>query len=447
MAKEGNVFIKKEPFRNMLTHVLRFGSYALEKTEEVMGLCFGNFDSIENKVIIENAIPIMHGLAVSVGFSKEQIELFRQIESQYKEIIIGWYISRPGWGLDFTDITIANHKFFQNEKTPYSFCIVFDHTLMGKDGNLGFEIFRLDDYSKAEKYHTVSYEIEAPTTLDYFKWVQKFMEDFQKKSPLLIKEVNEFVEKVPEDLQEIPKTDEVQLSEEELEDVSQITPLISNFQLGLEKFSEMFMDMIKTQINDWINDISQGASKGTDYMSKAVSKMKEAVSSGLVKVDNWFNRTLNDSVNEFKNSVSKYVNKRIEDNKGFTEDISKTKDNLINDLNTLIDDNIKKLNNELETLINSTREKFEETKQINLKIEESLGNLQTFITNTNNQTNILAQNIEKRIETSMTPLQTNTNEKIEKLRTELQPFTEYNSEIKNLLENLQKIVTDFRNLT
>jgi hypothetical protein len=293
----------------------------------------------------------------------------------------------------------------------------------------------------------VPYEIEVPTTLEYFKWVQKFMEDFQKKTPLLIKEVNEFVEKVPGELQEIPITDEMQLSEEEIEDLSQITPLISSFQLGSEKFSEVFIDVIKTQINDWINDISQGASKGTNYISKAVSKMKEAISSGLVKVDNWFNRTLNDSVNEFKNSVSKYVNKRIEDNKGFTEDISKIKDNLINDLNILIDDSIKKLNSEMETIVNSTREKLEETKQINLKIEESLRNLQTFITNIDNQANNLTQDIEKKIETSIIPLQTNVNEKVEKLSIELQPFKEYNSEIKNLLEKLQKIITDFRNLT
>ncbi|MFX1554116.1 MAG: hypothetical protein ACFFBV_09330 [Promethearchaeota archaeon] len=444
---KGLVFIKKEAFRNMITHVLRFGSHNLEKSVEVMGICVGKYDSNDDKIIIENAVPIIHGDKVEIGFDKDAYELFSQIGKKYSSDLIGYYHSHPSWGLYLSESDLKNLQFFQNEKFPNGFAIVFDHTLMGKDGNLGFEIYRLDDYSKPEKYHTVSFEIEIPDTLEYFKWVQKFLEDFQKKTPVLIKEINEFVEQVPGELQEIPISDEAGLSEEEIEKYQQIKPIISSFQRGSERFSEMFMDMITTQMGDWIDDITQGTSKGTEYISKAVNKMREAISSGLVKVDNWFKKTLNDTTNEFKNTISKYVEKRIEDNKGFTEDISKAKDNLINKLNTLIDKNIKNLNNEMETIVNSTREKFEETMETNLNIEETIKNLQTFIATTDNQVNNIAQDIEKKIENSITPLQTNINEKVEKLSTQLEPFKEYNSEIKILLEKLQKIITDFRNLT
>ncbi|MFX1302193.1 MAG: hypothetical protein ACFE9X_02425 [Promethearchaeota archaeon] len=444
---KGLVFIKKEAFRNMITHVLRFGSHNLEKSVEVMGICVGKYDSNDDKIIIENAVPIIHGDKVEIGFDKDAYELFSQIGKKYSSDLIGYYHSHPSWGLYLSESDLKNLQFFQNEKFPNGFAIVFDHTLMGKDGNLGFEIYRLDDYSKPEKYHTVSFEIEIPDTLEYFKWVQKFLEDFQKKTPVLIKEINEFVEQVPGELQEIPISDEAGLSEEEIEKYQQIKPIISSFQRGSERFSEMLMDMITTQMGDWIDDITQGTSKGTEYISKAVNKMREAISSGLVKVDNWFKKTLNDTTNEFKNTISKYVEKRIEDNKGFTEDISKAKDNLINKLNTLIDKNIKNLNNEMETIVNSTREKFEETMETNLNIEETIKNLQTFIATTDNQVNNIAQDIEKKIENSITPLQTNINEKVEKLSTQLEPFKEYNSEIKILLEKLQKIITDFRNLT
>ena len=441
------IFIKKEAFRNMLTHVLRFGSYALEKSVEVMGICVGKYDSVEDKIIIENAVPITHGDKVEIGFDKDVYELFSQIGKKYSSDLIGYYHSHPSWGLYLSESDLKNLQYFQNEKFLYGFAIVFDHALMGKEGNLGFEIYRLDDFSKTEKYHTVPFEIEIPTTLEYFKWVQKFLEDFQKKTPILIKEINEFVEQVPGELQEIPISDETKPSEEEIEKFPQMKPIISSFQLGSEKFSEMFMDMITTQMGDWVDDITQGTSKGTEYISKAVNKMKEAISSGLVKVDNWFKKTLNDTANEFKNTVSKYVDKRIEDNKGFTEDFSEAKDNLINNLNTLINDNMKKIDAELETLVSSAREKLEETKQINLQIEDLIKNLQKFIISTDNQVNSLAQDIEKKIETSIIPLQTNIDEKIGKLSTELQPFKEYNSEIKVLLEKLQKIITDFRNLT
>ncbi len=112
------IIIKKEAFRNMLTHVLNYGSVALEESVEVMGVCLGKVNQEDGKVILTNAIPVMHGPEVSVGFSKKEIEIFQQIENQYKETIIGWYLSRPGWGLDFTNITIANHQYFQNEKFP-----------------------------------------------------------------------------------------------------------------------------------------------------------------------------------------------------------------------------------------------------------------------------------------------------------------------------------------
>ncbi|UCD01980.1 MAG: hypothetical protein JSV23_02870 [Promethearchaeota archaeon] len=447
MAEKGKIFIRKEAFRNMVTHVLRFGNDALEKSIEVMGICVGKHDSIEDLITIENAIPIIHGDKVEIGFDKDMYDLFTQIGEKYASDLIGYYHSHPSWGLYLSESDLKNLQYFQNEKFPHGFCIVFDHTLMGKDNNFGFEIFRLDDYSKPEKYHTVPFEIEIPTTLEYFKWVQKFMEDFQKKTPILIKEIDEFVEEIPRELQEIPKVDEAELIEEKEERYPEMKQIFSSFQRGSDEFSELFMDMIKTQMGDWIDDMTLGTSKGTEYINEAVNKMREAISSGLINVDNWFKKIMDNTVNEFKNSVSEYVDKRIEDNKGFVENISKAKEDLINNLNIFIDDNIKKLNNEMETLFSSMREKFEKNKQINLKFEESLKKLQTFITNTDNQVKDISQEIEKKIENSMVPLQTIFDEKMEKLRTELTPFKENYSEISILLEKLQKIITDFRNLT
>ncbi|MFX0104727.1 MAG: hypothetical protein ACFE75_04460 [Candidatus Hodarchaeota archaeon] len=447
MADKGKIFIKKEAFRNMVTHVLRFGSVALEKSIEVMGICIGKYDSIEDRITIENAIPITHGDKVEIGFDKDIYELFAQIGKKYSSNLIGYYHSHPSWGLYLSESDLKNLQFFQNEKFPHGFAIVFDHTLMGKDGNFGFEIFRLDNYSLPDKYHPVPFEMEIPTTLEYFKWVQKFMEDFQKKTPILIKEIDEFAEQVPGELQEIPPSDKLQISEVESKEHPEITSILSSFQRGSEEFSNMFIDMVTTQMGDWVVGITQGTSKGTGYISKAVNKMKEAISSGLINVDNWFKKTLNDTINEFKNDVSKYVNKRIEDNKEFLEDISRTKEDLINNLNTLIDNNIKTINSEIETQISSIRERIEETEQFNLKIEDLIKNIKTHITAADNQLKTVSQEIENKIENSIVPLQTNFVEKIEKLSAELAPFKQNHSEISILLEKLQKLITDFRNLT
>lgn len=444
---EKNIIIKKEAFRNMISHVLRYGSVALENSVEVMGVCLGKSDSIKDQVIINNAIPVMHGLPVSVGFSKQEIELFRQIEKQYKEEIVGWYISRPGWGLDFTEITISNHQYFQNEKSPLGICIIFDHTLMHKSGNLGFEIYRLDDYNKTDKYSNVSYEIEIPSTLEYFKWIQKFMEDFQKNDPILIKEINEIIEPAPRDLQEIPTSAIPEQVDEQLGKYSEINSLVSGFNQGLEKLSEVFMNTFQNQIGSWITDVERGNSRGTEYISKTIKKMKEAVVSGLLNVSNWFKKELNDALYDFKNDASSYVDARIDDHRKVTEEISEVKQNLVTNLNNLIENKLNGINSEIENLITSTTQKLGETTQINANTEEMVNNLDSNIKSINNQMKLFTQEIEKKLKISTNSLQTIINEKIEKLGSELDPFKSSYSEIRILLDKLQKTITDFRNIT
>ncbi len=445
-SEKGDLFIKKEAFRNMLTHVLRFGSDKLEQSIEVMGICIGKYDNIEEKVIVENAVPLIHGDKAEIGFDKDAYDLFTEIGKKYSSTLIGYYHSHPSWGLYLSESDVVNLQYFQKEEFPYGFSIVFDHALMGKDGNLGFEIYRLDDYTKVDKYHTVPFKIEIPNSLEYFKWVQKFSEDFQKKDPILIKEINEFAEQPLGELQEIPKTEETQKVQEEIVENPELTSIVLGFQQGTEKLSEMFINITKTQIGDWIKDVNLGTSKGTEYISKSINKMKEAISSGINKVANWFNMTLNETGTEFKKSVSNYINARIENNKEFITEISTTKNILIDSLNNLIEDYISNIKNEMELVGSSISGKVEESMQINSQIEKLIKKLQSELIITNNQVNSLAQNTEKKFENSNTSFQTNLEDKIEKMNTELEPFKEFNSEIKVLIEKLQKTITTFRNL-
>ena len=81
--KEGKVHITKEAFRNMITHVLRFGNDALENSVEVMGICLGKVQPNGIDVILANAIPFNHGAEVSKGFSQEDHATFKKIETHY----------------------------------------------------------------------------------------------------------------------------------------------------------------------------------------------------------------------------------------------------------------------------------------------------------------------------------------------------------------------------
>ncbi|MBD3341619.1 MAG: hypothetical protein GF353_21115, partial [Candidatus Lokiarchaeota archaeon] len=211
-SEVGTVFIKKEAFRNMLSHVLRFGSDEIESVE-VMGVCLGKKDPNTKVLTVMNAIPITHGAEVSQGFSDKHYSLFSKISEQHSKMglkIIGWYISHPQWGVFFSDVSIKNHRYFQKETNPHAFCIVFDYSLMSAEDDLGFEVYRLADHTDllSQEYVKVASEVEVPNTLEYFKWVQKFVEDTQKKNPVIIKEIEELIEPKMEDLQEIPGSKE-----------------------------------------------------------------------------------------------------------------------------------------------------------------------------------------------------------------------------------------------
>lgn len=446
--EKNRIIIKKEAFRNMITHVLRFGSNALEKSVEVMGICLGELSEDEKDIILTNAIPITHGKKVSTGFTKDDYELLTQLEKKYQKKnlnVVGWYTSHPGWGLYFSDVEMKTHQFFQKESNPYGFCIIFDHTIMDKDNKFGFEIYRFDDFKKADKYHNALYEIEIPADLDYFKWVQKFVEDFQKQNPILIKEISESKEEIPGELQEIPASEEI-LPEEEFDEYSHISPIISGFQNGMSKFSESLLDIFKSQFGDWTNNLKIGSSKGSEYLRNSVNKMKEASSQSLIKIENWFNKNLDSILNGFKETVVNYVDKRVEAQIQLRNELNNVKEDLLNDLNLLVDDNINHLKSEIASIVKLLTEKVNSSTQMNSKIEELIENVSKLILAMENESNNLSDKIEKNIETTIDQFETHINEKISKMSSELQPFKENYSEISKLLEKLQKIITDFKNI-
>jgi hypothetical protein len=273
------------------------------------------------------------------------------------------------------------------------------------------------------------------------------MEDLQKRNSILVKEINEIVEEVPEDLQEIPIPKESEQIDEWVMEYPEITSLISRYKQGSEKFSELFINTFQTQVQNWIVEIEKGDSRGTEYISKAINKMRETLVSGLLKVNNWFKKTLNEIVYEFRTSFENYIDKRIDDHKQITQEISGIQDNLIKNLNSIIETKIKSINSEIESVTQFMNQDLMECAKTDNKIEEVVKNLDNNLTQINNQVDIFANDVKKKIETSLEPFRLNIDEKIEKLNAEMEPFKVNYSEISNLLEKLQKIVTDFRNLT
>lgn len=454
-SEKAKVFIKMGAFRNMITHVLRFGADALDYSSEVMGILMGTYDKKIDKIIIENAIPISHGSHVEVGFSPEDYVAFAQIDEQYSErgmFAVGWYHSHPGWGLFFSDTDIKNHLFYQKDQTPYSIGIVFDHSLMGKEGNLGFEIYRLNDHSKgpATDYHKVAYEIEVPKTLDFYKWVQKFVEDSQKKDPILIKELNEMAELAPSDLQEIPRAEgeegEEEGEEQEVDPFPKITPIISGFSEGMNTFQTAFMSVLKQQMGTWSSDVTNGTTKGAEQMKLTLSAMKEALTYGFSKVKGWFEKNLTEVTEEFKTEVTGYVENRITAQKEFTEQLPKSKEEIIEHITTIAQQGINTAIEKLNEPPKQITEKLSSIKEANTKIETTVNKTSQIISELANKTMGLTNSIPKTIEETLSPLETEITGKIESLSEELKVIKDTSAKLNDMSKKLQEIIKQVRNL-
>jgi proteasome lid subunit RPN8/RPN11 len=445
----GKVHIKMAAFRNMITHVLRFGNDAIDNSVEVMGICMGK-NINKKEIVVENAIPITHGSRIEVGFSPEDYASFAQIDEQYADkglFAVGWYHSHPGWGLFFSDSDVKNHLFYQKDQTPYSFGIVFDHTFMGKEGNLGFDIYRLKDHKKGTKsdYIKVAHEVEIPKTLDYYKWVQKFVEDSQKKVPILIKEINEITEPIKGDLQAIPGTED-QVVEEEEDKYPKVTPILKGFQEGQEQFSEKFMNIFKSQIGLWTSDVSKGTYKGTEFMRNTLSEMKDAITFGIAKVKSWFETNIGEAIDTFKEDVSEYIDTRIETQKQLVEDSSKVKEDINNEVSEVIQNNSKEILEKIDEKIKGNYDALDNVTQANSNISDLIKANSEKMSALANDVASISQELGKNIDDSITPFEETTVKEIEKMETELHDIKETYTKMKEMFDKLQKSIMDLRNI-
>ena len=447
MSEISKITIGSEAFIRMMTHVLRFGNEALEESVEVMGVCIGKEDDTENRFNILNIIPIQHGLKVSTGFTKEDIEFFANLNKDHQEKglkIIGWYISRPGWGLDFTDITIQNHKFFQTEKNPQGFVIIYDHTIMGKEKEFGFKIYTLKDYKKSNDFHEIPYEIEIPASLNFFKWVQKFVEDSQRLSPVIIKELKE---QPLGELQEIPLSTE-DLVDKSIKDYSsQIEQVFVGFNEGSKKMNEVISGTLNSQLKTWVDDMTQGTLKGMEYISRSTNQLKNTVSDGLRDVQNYFNSTFTEISSLFKKNITEYINKRVKGQQELKSEISIKLEENIEEIKKEFMEQMNNSMNPLEEKITSFLDILDKNSKLNSKMAEITIELNSLVSETDNNIKSLTDNLGQQIEKVMTPFKTKISKNSEELDLELKPIQESHSEISILLEKLQKIITDFRNLT
>jgi len=450
-GENGKIFINMSAFNDMLSHVLRFANVSLDYNDQVLGFCLGSRDPNNNNIKVNRAIPITHGDIVELGFSEKVHNILAQTKDEAKNEnleVLGWYHSHPdSKSLFFSDVDKKNHVYFQNEQNSNAFGIVFDHSKLKKGKNFGLEVFRLEDPKKGEKSNTISvkYEIEAPTSLDFYRWVQKLVEYGQTKNPIIIREKLEINDQTPPDLQEIPMSLGPLDSDNDLK-YPNIEPVVEGVKKGLQNFSNLVLNNYKTELETWSTEFNDGALIGLNKINDSLANMNLAINHGFEKVEKWIDLNFKERIDEYKGKIERYIKKRIEGQEELKTSANKIKEVLASEINKNLEQSIESISKAIKKDLNETINKLYELSMQDKKIKESVEKSTNQISNLTYLVENLSIDMLKGMSAINHPFEISLSTNYDKIISDLETFNNDFAELEELIERLQSIIPDFRNV-
>ncbi|TFF98682.1 MAG: hypothetical protein EU547_00770 [Promethearchaeota archaeon] len=425
VPEEPWVKIKPKAYYKMLVHVLRFGSRVREqgKYKEVMGILVGHLEGKEDveikNVIIDDAIPISHGGSIEVQFAPEDYAKFSMIDEQLANknlFSVGWYHSHPNLGIFFSGTDIVNQLGWQTQWNPSGIGIVFDHTYLDNENDLGFRTFRLDDPSKGTSsgYHEVHTIVEPPNSISFYENIINLIHSVQTKEPPIL-ERNEKLDLLG--AVRFPKEDHLIPSSSGLNSKA----ILSSMKEGIISLIENLTQPIITHFNDWSDELIQKTGnlnismrnnliEVKDTMNSEIDQIKESVKDSLTKNLN----SLDDGIYvKIENLIKKYneVKKLFDEFKERLEISTEKKlddvlENNLKDYKILIKEvqktlqNAEKIDGEILNIIDSNSEELNSLNNVIKEAQnESLTQIQTLQEQENEEFQKNIQSIQEQIST------------------------------------------------
>ncbi len=335
------VTVKPMAYYKMLVHVLRFGSKTRDRRQykEVMGMLIGHLEGEEaiKNVIIEDAVPVSHGGSIEVQFAPGDYISFAAIDEQFAEknwFTVGWYHSHPNLKIFFSATDIKNQMGWQTPN-PSAIGIVFDHTYLEKEGDMGFRTFRLDDPNKpGTNYHEVNTIVEPPDNLNYYVKIMELINSIHTREPPIL-ELNETPDLFGDI--SIPYPNELMAERPEL----QLEELLTAFQSGISSFLVSSIEPLMSYLNTWSQNVIEKVIQNNLQMRGSLVSLKEILSEKIANLQNAFKFSLTSKLND----LDVYIYDRFE---GFDKDrermrssIEQMKEELIGQVNLIFKEKVK----------------------------------------------------------------------------------------------------------
>lgn len=373
------VTVKPIAYYKMLIHVLRFGSKTRDRRDfkEVLGILIGHLEGegdIKN-VVIEDAVPISHGGSIEVAFSPDDYVSFAAVDAQFTEkgwFSIGWYHSHPSLNIFFSSTDIINQLGWQTPLNPSAIGMVFDHTYLEKEGDLGFRTFRLDNPDKGQMsgYHEVLTIVEPPDSMEYYLKLVNLIDSVHTKDPPIL-EINETPELFGEF--KIPDESQFKVKKPKLENET----IISALKEGMVKYLKLSTEPLLEFLNSWSQEVIVNAVKGNLQIRKNLMAFKDILNQGMLNLENSFKSSLTNKLNE----LDVYVDDKLEifdnEQEKIKESIGNIKIELIEFLNNLFEEQVKSTTNQILKVMEEHSNLINENSDKNSEILNKLEQLQS----------------------------------------------------------------------
>ena len=368
------VTIKPKAYYKMLVHVLRFGSKTRDRRQykEVMGMLIGHLEGEEaiKNVIIEDAVPVSHGGSIEVQFAPADYISFAVIDEQFAEknwFTVGWYHSHPNLKIFFSATDIKNQMGWQTPN-PSAIGIVFDHTYLEKEGDLGFRTFRLDEPTKpGTNYHEVDTIVEPPDSIEYYIKIMDLINSIHTREPPIL-ELNETPDLFGDI--SIPYPNELMAERPEL----QLEELITAFQSGISKFLVSSIEPLMSYLNAWSQNVIEKVIQNNLQMRGSLVSLKDILSEKIANLQNTFKFSLTSKLND----LDVYIYDRFE---GFDKDrerikssIEQMKIELIEQVNQIFNEKVKA---SVEKTLSSIKEGESKIVEVSQKATTNIQNVET----------------------------------------------------------------------
>ena len=322
--------------------------------------------------------------------------------------------------------------------------VVFDPLRFKKSDNFGVKSFRLKDYMQPKMLMELETIIKIPDTLDFFKWVKNLIEDSQRKNPQIIYEYGETKKPVLEELQEIPKAEEIKNEVSVLD--NNLEGLLNGIEQGTKSFSGDFLEIYKTQMEGWTNDVKTGSLKGTEYIRSSLNQLNKTIGKGLDGLQSYFKAKFNEISNIFVKGITESLESTIKSQKDIEADLIKITGETSEMIEKEINENFASINKDLSAhLIKLETLLINNESQVK-RIEELIKNNSDKLSEFHSTIDGFSEDMIEKGEKSCVPFEQNLVKSIQDQNINFTLIDEKYKEIEQLIERLQKLIAEIRQI-